>query len=82
MAAFEATADLAYLSMAERIAELIIRQRAAENNWRLPEHFTEDWGVDRDYSGSPMFRPYGTTPGDWLEWTRLLLQLWELGDGN
>ncbi len=35
--------------------------------------------MNRDYSGSPMFRPYGTTPGHWLEWSRLLLQLWELG---
>ena len=80
MAAYEATADSTYLRMAERIAELIVRQRAAENAWRLPEHFTQDWRVDRDYSGSPVFRPYGTTPGHWLEWTRLLLQLWELGE--
>ena len=57
----------------------IIYRHAAENAWRLPEHFTQDWRVDRDYSGSPMFRPYGTTPGHWLEWTRLLLQLWGLG---
>ncbi len=79
MAAFEATADSTYLHMAERIAELIICRRTAENAWRLPEHFTQDWRVDRDYSESPMFRPYGTTPGHSLEWTRLLLQLWELG---
>ena len=26
-----------------------------------------------------MFRPFGTTPGHSLEWSRLLLQLWELG---
>jgi hypothetical protein len=26
-----------------------------------------------------MFRPSGTTPGHWLEWARLLLQLWSLG---
>ena len=48
MAAFEATADSTYLRMAERIAELIVRERAAENAWRLPEHFTQDWRVDRD----------------------------------
>jgi mannose/cellobiose epimerase-like protein (N-acyl-D-glucosamine 2-epimerase family) len=80
MAAFEATADSTYLRMAERITELIVRERAAENAWRLPEHFTQDWRVDRDYSGSLVFRPHGTTPGHWLEWTRLLLQLWELGE--
>ncbi len=79
MAAFEATGDSDYLRMAERVAALIVRRHAAENGWRLPEHFTADWQLDRTYSGSPMFRPYGTTPGHWLEWARLLLQLWELG---
>jgi mannose/cellobiose epimerase-like protein (N-acyl-D-glucosamine 2-epimerase family) len=79
MAAFEATEDGEYLGMAERVADLIVRRRGAENGWRLPEHFDTEWRVDREYSGSPMFRPYGTTPGHWLEWARLLLQLWELG---
>jgi mannose/cellobiose epimerase-like protein (N-acyl-D-glucosamine 2-epimerase family) len=26
-----------------------------------------------------MFRPAGTTPGHWLEWSRLVVQLWVLG---
>jgi sulfoquinovose isomerase len=80
-AAFEATGDRNYLNMAERIAERIVRQQGAQNGWRLPEHFTADWRIDKEYSGSPMFRPYGTTPGHSLEWARLLLQLWEL-DGR
>jgi len=79
MAAFEATVDSTYLRMAERIADLIVRRHAAQNEWRLPEHFTEEWKLDKAYSGNPMFRPFGTTPGHWLEWSRLLLQLWELG---
>jgi len=79
MAAFEATDDLTYLRMAERIADLIVLRHAAQNEWRLPEHFTSEWQLDKAYSGSPMFRPSGTTPGHWLEWSRLLLQLWELG---
>ncbi len=79
MAAFEATAESSYLRMAERIADLIVRRRAAENDWRLPEHFTSTWEANKDYSGSAIFRPSGTTPGHWLEWSRLLLQLWELG---
>jgi sulfoquinovose isomerase len=79
MAAFEATSDSTYIRMAERISDLIVRRHAAANGWRLPEHFTEGWQVNRTYAGSPMFRPYGTTPGHWLEWSRLLLQLWELG---
>ena len=79
MAAFEATNDSSYLRKAEQIADLIVRRHAAENDWRLPEHFGEDWRVDKAYAGDPMFRPYGTTPGHSLEWSRLLLQLWELG---
>jgi sulfoquinovose isomerase len=79
MAAFEATGERAYLVKAERIADLIVRRRAAENGWRLVEHFDVRWNVDRAYSGSPMFRPYGSTPGHWLEWARLLVQLFELG---
>lgn len=79
MAAFEATGNHQWLEMAERIADLIVRRHAGANDWRLPEHFTAEWELDRDYSGSPMFRPFGTTPGHWLEWARLCLQLWELG---
>jgi mannose/cellobiose epimerase-like protein (N-acyl-D-glucosamine 2-epimerase family) len=79
MAAFEATGDATYLEMAESIAGFIIRQRAAENGWRVAEHFDEKWVLDRDYSNGDVFRPYGTTPGHALEWSRLLLQLWEIG---
>jgi mannose/cellobiose epimerase-like protein (N-acyl-D-glucosamine 2-epimerase family) len=79
MAAFEATGETIYLEKAESIADLIIRRITAANDWRLPEHFDADWRLDRDYAGGDVFRPFGTTPGHWLEWTRLLLQLWELG---
>lgn len=79
MSAFEATADETYLRAAERIADLIVGRHAAANGWRLPEHFDSNWQIDPSYSGNKTFRPYGTTPGHWLEWARLLLQLWELG---
>ena len=79
MAAFEATGDERLLRMAESIADLLIRRITAENGWRLPEHFNEAWVVNRDYAGSEMFRPAGTTPGHWLEWSRLLVQLWIAG---
>ncbi len=79
MAAYEATADLTYLGMAEQIADLIINRHARAAGWRVPEHFDADWQLDRDYEGDPMFRPAGTTPGHALEWSRLLVQLWQLG---
>jgi sulfoquinovose isomerase len=80
MAAYEATGDAECLAMAESIADLLIRRVTAGNNWRLPEHFSAEWAIDRDYSGSEMFRPAGTTPGHWLEWSRLLVQLWHAGE--
>ena len=61
------------------IATLIIVKNAAAAGWQVPEHYDEDWQVDRDYAGGDVFRPYGVTPGHALEWTRLVLQLWELG---
>ncbi|MBB4041716.1 mannose/cellobiose epimerase-like protein (N-acyl-D-glucosamine 2-epimerase family) [Microvirga flocculans] len=79
MAAFEATGERAYLDKAERIAGLIIGRHAASLGYRVAEHFDADWSLDRDYRGHDMFRPFGTTPGHWLEWARLLLQLWVLG---
>lgn len=80
MAAFEATGERHYLDKAESIADLIVRRRATECTYRLPEHFDEQWVLDRDYyHPNEMFRPAGTTPGHWLEWARLVLQLWVLG---
>jgi mannose/cellobiose epimerase-like protein (N-acyl-D-glucosamine 2-epimerase family) len=79
MAAFEATGERVFLSHAESVADRILRLNAAAVGWRVPEHYTADWEVDRDYAGSDMFRPYGFTPGHALEWARLALQLWELG---
>ncbi|WIJ24303.1 AGE family epimerase/isomerase [Devosia sp. RR2S18] len=80
MAAFEATGEKMYLDMAERIADLVIRQHAVPLGHRVAEHFDENWTLDKDYLGSEMFRPAGTTPGHWLEWARLLYQLWTLGE--
>jgi mannose/cellobiose epimerase-like protein (N-acyl-D-glucosamine 2-epimerase family) len=79
MAAFEATGERSYLDKAESIADLILRRRAAAADWRVPEHYREDWSVDADYRGPDVFRPYGYTPGHALEWARLALQLWALG---
>ena len=81
MAAYEATRDRSYLDKALGIAELIIKRQAAALDYAVAEHFTADGTVDRDYKGSDMFRPAGTTPGHWLEWARLLAQLWVL-DGK
>mgnify|MGYP001766519741 FL=1 len=78
MAAHEATGEHRFLEMAERIAERIVLANAEDAGWHIAEHFDAAWRCDPDYAGDPMFRPAGTTPGHALEWSRLLVQLWEL----
>lgn len=81
LTAFEATGHEVYLSRAGRILDFFIGRIAPQENWRLPEHYTADWQVDRSYAGNPMFRPAGTTPGHSFELARLLLQYHDLS-GN
>ena len=80
MAAFEATGEreLSRQGREHRRSHPAPDARGGDD-WRVPEHYTRRLDVDRDYKGSDMFRPYGVTPGHALEWTRLALQLWELG---
>jgi sulfoquinovose isomerase len=79
MAAYEATADARYLTMAEQIADLVIGRIARAHDWHVIEHFDAEWQPDLAYRGSDMFRPFGTTPGHALEWSRLVSQLHVLG---
>lgn len=79
MAAYEATADQSYLDMAQSIAEFFVNRHARASGWRIPEHFNSDWIIDFHFVGDPVFRPKGVTPGHGLEWSRLLIQLWQLG---
>jgi mannose/cellobiose epimerase-like protein (N-acyl-D-glucosamine 2-epimerase family) len=78
LAAFEVTDDGRYLTRAGRILDFFLRQTAPQNGWRIPEHYSEFWKVDESYSGDPMFRPAGTTPGHSFEFGRLALQWWDL----
>ncbi|AUC54522.1 mannose-6-phosphate isomerase [Sagittula sp. P11] len=78
LAAFEVTGDAHWLERAGRVLEVFTDRMPRANGWRVPEHYTEDWQVDPEYAGDPMFRPAGTTPGHSLELARLLLQHWDL----
>ncbi len=80
LAAYEATGESILLERASRIA-WNIAGRATNDGvgaWRLPEHFSEDWEDLLDYNRDDPrhpFRPYGSQPGHWLEWSKLLMQL-------
>lgn len=78
LAAYEATGDRRHLDRAGDILDFFTRSMAGEYGNRIPEHYTSDWEVDPDYSGNPMFRPAGTTPGHSLEFARLVLHHWDL----
>ncbi|WP_026118641.1 AGE family epimerase/isomerase [Nocardiopsis salina] len=78
LAAADATGDHRWTLRALRIAERLVHGVAREHGWRLPEHFTPDWqplpDYNRDQPDHP-FRPYGSTTGHLLEWSRLLVHL-------
>lgn len=78
LAAYEATGERVWLDRAGRILDFFVGRVAATHDWRIPEHYTEDWQIDPDYQGNPMFRPAGSTPGHSLELGRLVVQHWDL----
>lgn len=80
LAAHEATGDDVLLERALRIAGNIARPAAndADGSWRLPEHFDAKWRPLLEFNRDDprhKFRPYGSQPGHWLEWAKLLMQL-------
>ncbi|GAA1753042.1 AGE family epimerase/isomerase [Nostocoides vanveenii] len=76
LAAGDVTGDERLHHRAGRIVTRTIDGFARGNGWRIPEHFTPDWEPmlehNRDDPAHP-FRPYGSTIGHGLEWTRLTL---------
>jgi sulfoquinovose isomerase len=77
LAAFDATGRQEYLHRA-----LAVTERAAglarRHDWRLPEHFDEQWSPRLEYHldrPQDPFKPYGATVGHALEWSRLTLHL-------
>ena len=76
LAAADVLKDERYRARAGRIIAHVIGW-AAENDWRIPEHFTSDWKPDltlnRDKPDDP-FKPFGATPGHGIEWARLIVQ--------
>ncbi len=63
---------------AQRVLTRVVHVLAADNNWRIPEHFDSSWTPQFAYNAeapADPFRPYGATVGHWLEWARLAVQL-------
>lgn len=77
LAAYSATGTPLHLERASRITSRIAEEFVS-HAFRLPEHFDESWTAlpeyNRDVPADP-FRPYGSTIGHWLEWSRLMVQV-------
>lgn len=79
LAAADALEEEKYRIRAGRIIDHVITWAAA-NEWRIPEHYAEDWKPDLECNKEKpddQFKPYGATPGHGLEWARLITQ-WAL----
>ncbi|MBF8676949.1 AGE family epimerase/isomerase [Pseudomonas fulva] len=65
-------------SRALRIANRFVNELARSHGFRLGEHFDRQWRLLTDYhvdTPDDDLRPYGLTPGHFLEWSFLLLKL-------
>lgn len=79
LAVADATGREMYRIRAGRIIDHVISW-AANNEWRIPEHFTKEWKPEMEYNRecpADPFKPYGATPGHGIEWGRLITQ-WAL----
>ncbi|BCP54264.1 hypothetical protein K32_28810 [Kaistia sp. 32K] len=78
LAAGDTSGDPAWYNRALSMADRLINGAAREHNWFLPEHFDTSWKPVPEYNTDDRahpFRPYGSTVGHWLEWSRLLLHV-------
>jgi len=77
LAAAAATGEDVWIDRAAQMTRRVL-DFARERSWRLPEHFDAAWQPlpdhNRDRPDDPV-RPYGSTIGHWLEWSRLVLQV-------
>lgn len=78
LAAYDATGAEVWRDRALQMTGRVVRDFAAPNGWRIPEHFDSDWNPRPEYNSDRTddpFRPYGSTVGHGLEWSRLCLHL-------
>lgn len=76
LAASDAGAPDLWRDRAARICDRVAGWAQAQN-WRIPEHFTDEWIPLPDYNSdnvADQFKPYGATVGHGFEWSRLMVQ--------
>ncbi len=78
LAAADVTEDRGLVQTALRIVTRVVHDLARSHRWRIPEHYDSRWNPLLDYNidhPAHPFRPFGSTVGHSLEWSRLALQL-------
>lgn len=78
MALADVTADPVWRSRALRIVECFIHMLARDAAYGVREHYDRSWTYLPDYhrdQPTDDLRPYGMTPGHFVEWSHLLLKL-------
>lgn len=81
LAAYSATQDTSLLTKAIGIAYRLVGEPVSKGNYRLVEHYDSHWNPLPDFNidkPNDPFKPYGSTPGHWLEWAKLCLQIYGL----
>jgi len=78
LALADASGDAVWLRRGLRIATRFVHETARPRGYLLPEHFGRDWRLLADYARdrpADSLRPWGMTPGHFVEWSHLLLRL-------
>lgn len=78
MALADVSGDSRWRQRALRVVERIIHTEARRRDYAVAEHFDAHWTLLPDYHRdrpTDDLRPYGMTPGHFVEWSHLLLKL-------
>jgi sulfoquinovose isomerase len=78
MAVADVTGHPAWRQRALRIVERIIHTLARDAGYTVPEHYDRNWVLLKDFhrdKPTDDLRPFGMTPGHFVEWSHLLLKL-------
>ncbi|MEN6669397.1 AGE family epimerase/isomerase [Psychrobacter sp. B38] len=78
LALADATGEIRWLERALSLAKRFGHDIPATYHGRLPEHFDGQWNLLPDYNADMPFddlRPWGLTPGHFIEWAGLLLKV-------
>lgn len=78
LALADVTGDTKWLHRALRIVTRFVHELAAAQGFAMPEHFDRNWTLLKEYHHDQPthdLRPYGMTPGHFVEWSHLTLKL-------